>query len=271
MSRSVENVLTQSGMALLARSLSEGRPVVFTRAELGTGIAADEADLTAFTELIAKYANATVAKKRILTDGQLIVTVQFVNAEVRQTVYIEEIGLFAKLGAGGGRSEEADSAAVLFSYMTFGATPDLILSVDMASVQRVYDIPYIFNGTASVTVTISPSGMITNADVTTSGGAEDEHGESKEGKLVSLNAAGKLDVDITGDANTLDGHDSDYFAVADHDHDDATQQVHGYMSTADKARHDEMSRYLNQSLKTTDSPTFAGLTVNGYIDGARFR
>lgn len=33
------------------------------------------------------------------------------------------------------------------------------------------------------------------------------------GKILVLNAQGKLDVDITGDANTLDGHDSTYFAT----------------------------------------------------------
>ena len=37
---------------------------------------------------------------------------------------------------------------------------------------------------------------------------------ANEGKILVLNAAGKLDVDITGDANTLDGHDSGYFATA---------------------------------------------------------
>ena len=34
------------------------------------------------------------------------------------------------------------------------------------------------------------------------------------GKILVLNASGKLDVDITGDADTLDGHDATYFAVA---------------------------------------------------------
>lgn len=41
-----------------------------------------------------------------------------------------------------------------------------------------------------------------------------EASAANAGKILVLNANGKLDADITGDANTLDGHDSAYFAVA---------------------------------------------------------
>ena len=91
-----------------------------------------------------------------------------------------------------------------------------------------------------------------------------------DGKLLFMNADGKLPASITGDANTLDGHDSTYFAAASHSHSNATQSAAGFESAADKTNLDTLVSRVNQDLKTTASPTFAGLTVNGYIEGAVF-
>jgi len=262
MSRAVENVITAVGRNLLATALGTDARVVFTRAELGTGVAADAAILENYTQLIAKFRDAVIARKITRSNGVMIVTVQYLNSNLEAATYVDEIGVFAKLVDAQGN--DIANSECLFSYMTFGGTPDLILSEATATVQRVYDIPYVFNGSANITVMISQSGMITNDDVLSS---EDE---KEAGKLLRLNANGKFDVDITGDANTLDGHDADFFATADHDHDDATTAKHGYMSTTDKEWLDTLHDRVNQELNMTSSPTFASLTVNGVVRGARF-
>lgn len=91
-------------------------------------------------------------------------------------------------------------------------------------------------------------------------------------KLLYLDSNGKLPADITGDAQSLAGHDSTYFAIATHRHDNATATADGYMAKEDKTELSTLSDRVNQGVKTTDTPTFAGITLNGgYIDGAKFR
>lgn len=262
MARAVENVITNVGKQLLATALGTDSRVVFTRAKLGVGQATDSLDLKTMTGLLEDFRDAQIARKTVRTDGAMIITVQYLNSGLAAATYVDEIGVYAKLVDANGL--DVVGSECLFSYMTFGNTPDLILSEVTATVQRVYDIPYVFNGSANVTVMISQSGMITNSDVI---GSEDE---KAPGKLLKLNEDGKFDVDITGDAASLDGHDSTYFATADHDHEDATASKHGFLSVQDKGRLDTLHKRVNQELNTDSTPTFSGLTVNGVINGARF-
>lgn len=293
--RNVVNVLTNAGMNLIAQAIGTEN-IVFVNAKLGTGSfdewvsgttyavgdyvvynselykcktansdvawTASKWDAVGFKSLSAlktPYANGTagISKKRV-TDGTMIMTAQYVNTLVTEPVYINEIGVYAKL------SSQTDAQAIMFSYLTFGDYPDLILSKDTATVQRVYDIPYVFAGAAMVTVTITPSTLIANEDAVTEGGA------GAANKLLWLNEDGKFDVDITGDAITLGGHGVAYFATADHRHDNATNEADGFMSKEDKVAHDQLVQRVDQDL-TQDSTTvrFSRLHVD-YIDGARF-
>ena len=59
----------------------------------------------------------------------------------------------------------------------------------------------------------------------------------------------------------------DFYA---HRHPNATILLDGFMSKEDKVAHNLVVGRVNQDLKTTSSPTFAGLTVNGNISGATF-
>lgn len=253
MARDIENALTSQGATIIARTLAEGKPVVFTRVRLGTGVAADSADLSTFTDLITYYADASITTKKTSGAGNLVISCSFWNTNVQATTYIEEIGLYAKI--------QGDSSDVLFSYLTFGQYPDIILAAADASVQRTYDLPYVFGPGAGTSVTITPSGLLPSTDAVY---------EPEAGKLLRMDENGKLPVDITGDAITLGGHGVSYFATADHTHAAATQSAAGFESAADKTNLDTLVSRVNQNLKTTDSPTFAGMTVNGYIYGARF-
>lgn len=255
MARSVENVLTNSGRSLIARCLAAGSPIVFSRAELGTGLAGDLDKLEQRTSLIAKYANADVQKKKADDSGNLVITLAYENTGVKTSVYIEEIGVFARL------STEPDSSAVLFSYLTFGQYPTIILPETIQGMQRIFDLPFSFGSGDSVAVSINPSGMIS---------ADDVSPIALPGKILEVGDDGKLHADITGDANTLDGHDSTYFATADHSHSTATQTANGFLSSTDKRKLDTLADEVDQDLKKTSSPTFANLTINGVISGAKF-
>lgn len=254
MGRSIENTFTAGGRLLIARSLAEGKPVVFTGAEIGTGVAPDADDISTYTALISKYDDADIPTRKVDNGGNLIITASYWNTTVLTSVYIDEIGVFAKL--------EGDSDPVLFSYLTFGDYPDLILAVSDASVQRTYDLPYAFGSGTAASVIIEPSGLLP---------ASDAVDEAEAGKLLRLNAQGKLDADITGDAYTLGGHTYDWFAPATHVHAVATASADGFMSSGDKSNHDLLVSRVNQSVTTASAPIFSGLTVNGYIDGAMFR
>lgn len=259
MPRDVENVITQSGRNLMAASIGEEKKIIFTVAKIGTGVAPDGADITEYTALLNYFGDAQIAKKKVQDGGKLLLTVQFLNTNVSTPIYVDEIGIYAKLEG------QADSAAVLFSYLTLGQYPDLILTTETALIQRVYDIPYVFNGAANVVITITPSALVSNEDVVESGGS------GTAGQLLRLNDDGKFEVDITGDAATLGGRQPSEYSLSDHVHDVATNQANGFMSSTDKTNHDQLVSRVNQDLKTTATPTFAGLVVNGYIDGARFR
>ena len=254
MSRGIENSLTSAGLTLIARSLAEGKPVIFTGVSLGTGTAPDDADLSTYTALITPYDTASITTKKVNSAGNLIISASYWNTSVLSSTYIDEIGVFAKV--------DGDSSSVLFSYLTFGQYPDLILAAAEASVQRTYDIPYAFGSGTSTSVTIVPSGLLPADDAVTVATA---------GKLLRMDANGKLPTDITGSANKLGGYTYDHFAAADHGHSNATTSAAGFMSAADKAAHDTLVSRVNQGVKSSDSPTFQGLTVNGYIDGATFR
>lgn len=253
----VINVITSAGSALIARGLAQNKPVVFVRAELGTGAAgsSDVSALAARTALVEKFRNADISKKSAQGTA-LVVSAQFWNTDVLESVYISEIGLIAKLEG------EADSAAILFSYLTFGSYPDLIPLGTATPVQRIYDVPFDFASGSSATVTITPSTLV----------SEDEVSETAEaGKIVRRDAEGRIAGDIAGDAHTLGGHTYDWYAPADHSHNAATASQAGFMAANDKQALDLLAGRVDQALTRTSAPTFQGLTINGYIDGARFR
>ena len=257
----VINVITSAGSALIARGLAEEKHLVFIRGELGTGQAgtADVSALAARTALISKYANADITKKRNQGTA-LVVSAQFWNTDVQESLYIGEIGLIAKL------EDEADSAGVLFSYLTFGDHRDLIPVGTATPVQRVYDVPFDFSTGASASVTITPSTLVSEDEVSA---------DAEGGAIVRRNADGTISGDITGGAAYLILGDLQYtaddFAMAGHTHANATQSAAGFMSASDKVALDTVASRVNQDLTTTASPRFQGLTVDGYIDGARFR
>jgi len=253
MPRNIENALTNKGVALISKSIAGGFPVQFTKALLGTGVVGDGVDLKTMTALITPHDNASIAKRSVGADGTLVISCQYVNTGVTESIHVDEIGIFAA---------DPDDGEILFSYLTFGQFPDLILKAEDAAVQRVYDVPFVFGAGDTVSVTIVPSGWLASSEVVD---------DPSPGKLLRMNGAGKLPGDITGDAATLGGVAPDGYALKTHDHPVATSGKNGFMSKEDKQSLTTLGNRVNQGLTAADKPTFAGITVNGYIDGAQFR
>lgn len=217
MARGIENALTDAGRALIARSIAEGSPIVFSGAKVGTGLLPDTQDPAKQTSLIAPYADADINGSSADESANLIISVRFSNQNVLSSVYLEEIGVYAKL--------QQDAESILFSYLSFGAYPSVILAADVQGMDRTFDLPFSFGSGSTVSVEISPSGLVSASDVSDVG---------IPGKIVRANHDGKLDVSIIGDASTLQGKDPSDFAEADHSHDVASQTSSGFMSPVDK-------------------------------------
>lgn len=249
----IKTYITTDGRNLLAKSLARGFAVPFVAAEIGTGNAGTAEQIQGYTHLVNKFADAVMGGRNYEGSATCKFSVQYTTSELQTTVYITEIGIYAT---------DPDNGKILFSYTTFGEDADRLFPNSEASIYRVYDVTVLFSAGSGVTVTIDPTALLkANAASAT----------PTAGKLLYVDEDGKLPVDITGDSGTLGGHPSSYFAPADHTHSVATSSANGFMSKEDKAAHDTLVSCVNQGVKTTDTPTFAGMTVNGYIDGALFR
>ena len=81
-------------------------------------------------------------------------------------------------------------------------------------------------------------------------GDKGDKGESGASASITANEILSKIISVDGensglDADLLDGHDSDYFATVDHNHNVATQSADGFMSSADKEKLDGISEGAN--------------------------
>lgn len=245
--------LTTLGANLLAKSLAHAFPIAFVGAELGSGIPGVEDDPEAYTGLVDKFDDALLAGRMYEGSGTVKLQVQYTASDILETILVYEIGIFAT---------DPDLGPILFSYTTFGDDPDRLFPNADASFYRFYDVTLTFNAAEGVAVTINPSSLLPSNLVMAT---------PSPGKLLLVDQNGKLPASITGDAQSLQGKAAAEFATAAHIHGNASAGGAGFMSATDKQALDQVAGRVNQSLKTTDTPTFAGIVVNGFIDGAIFR
>ena len=88
---------------------------------------------------------------------------------------------------------------------------------------------------------------------------------SAAGKLVKVNAANKLPVNISGDADTLDGIHAAGFATATHTHPIATTVVDGLMSKTDKSKLDGITTVTTSAdglMSKSDKSKLDGISAN---------
>ena len=249
----IKTYITNAGRNLLAKSLARGFAIQFTAAEIGEGDAGSASEIVAYTGLVDKFDDAVMGGRNYEGNATCKFAIQYTTSGLTETVFITEIGIYAT---------DPDNGKILFSYTTFGTDADRLFPNSEASIYRVYDVTVLFAaGSGGVTVTIDPTALMK---------ANQASDSPVAGKLLYVGSDGKMHVSITGDADTLDGKHASQFSASGHTHANATTSQAGFESAADKAALDTVSGRVNQDLKTNASPTFAGLTVNGYIEGAVF-
>lgn len=248
----IKTYITTKGQNLLAKILA-GSTLEFTKCEIGTGTAGTEQQILAYTSLVAKFADAVMGGRNYEGNATCKFSVQYTTSSLQQTVYITEIGIYAT---------DPDDGVILFSYTTFGSDADRLFPNSEASIYRVYDVSVQFTTGGAVSVTIDPTALMK---------ANSASATPVAGKLLYVDANGKLPADITGDAASLGGVAASGYSQTSHVHSNASSSANGFMSKEDKSALDTLAGRVNQDLKTTATPTFAGMTVNGFIDGAVFR
>lgn len=248
----IKTYVTNKGRDLLAKALAEGFAIQFVAAELGTGTAGTDEQIMAYNSLVNKFDDAVLGGRNYESLSTCKFSVQYTTSGIVSTVYITEIGIYAT---------DPDDGKILFSYTTFGSDADRLFPNSQASIYRVYDVAVQFTASGGISVTIDPTALLK---------ANQASNTPAAGKLLFADANGKLPASITGDSSTVGGHPASDFAGVNHTHAAATQAANGFMSKDDKAALDQVVSRVDQSLKQTSSPTFAGMTVNGFIEGATF-
>lgn len=249
----IQTFITNKGADLIAKAVAGSFPISFIDAEIGTGAIGSGEDAKTYTALKVKYADAMLSNTSYEGNATCKFAAQYTASALSQSVLITEIGIFAS---------DPDLGRVLFSYTNLGDNPDRLFPTDQATFYKFYDVTLSFTATSGVTVAINPSALVPASEVSATAAA---------GKILKMNSDGKLPADITGSATKLGGVNASEYSKTNHTHTDASQSASGFLSAEDKARLDTLNNRVNQDLKSTSSPTFAGMTCNGVIVGAVFQ
>lgn len=149
--------LTSAGLTVLNKVIAAHGPLIFTKAELGSGVCTGEAACRARTSLVNKVADATLVSAR-LEGGEAKISAQYINAGLVTGFFVNEVGIYVQ--------DPDSSAQVLYCYATFGdgTTPDWIAPASSAIYTRTYDIATIISGVSSVQIMVSPSALVSQKD-----------------------------------------------------------------------------------------------------------
>ena len=110
--------ITDVGMALITRSVSEGKVLTFTRALAGDGVHSDSPNALVAMRGTRTKAMLTPSVSYDSVDESASVVTSLTNADFLTAMIISEYGLFAKL--------TGDASDVLFGYKNNKDTPDVL-------------------------------------------------------------------------------------------------------------------------------------------------
>jgi len=171
---------------------------------------------TAITALAANKITGTLTRSQLPADisGRMIKVADMATAYTTRTADNTSVGDLVKTNAG------AVYAVVDTANLDNAQGYEEIVNVGGSQIlwSQITGTPTTLAG-YGITDAVNSAEKVTTASA------------ANAGKILVLNAAGKLDVDVTGDANTLDGHDSEYFATKSWA--DGIDDVIGDDSTAD--------------------------------------
>ena len=177
--------LTTAGNAVITSLLAAQGALEFIRAEIGTGVVSSEEAARARTSLIAKAADADLISCKF-SNQQALIEMQYSNSGQTADYTIDEIAIYCK--------DPADATKeVLYCYATFGDTPDTIVKAATALYTRTYRITVYVSDLQSITVTVSPAGMVSQDDLE----ALEDSIDTKLGKAAATHAHGGIGSDGT--------------------------------------------------------------------------
>lgn len=150
--------LTNAGLVVLNKLLASKGTLEIVRAQLGSGQILDETACRARTSLLQPICDATFAGAKY-EGGEAILSVQYQNNGLENGFFVNEVGIYVKDPTSGNQ--------ILYCYATFGETPDWIAPATSAWYTRTYDVVTIIANVSNVTVTISPSALVSADDFDT--------------------------------------------------------------------------------------------------------
>ena len=148
--------LTNKGYEVLNRLLASQGTLEIVSAELGKGVILDETAARLRTSLLQKVCDADLVSVDF-EGGEARIRVQYSNAGLKTGFFVNEIGIFVKNPAGG--------ANVLYCYVSFGENPDWIAPESSAQYIREYDIKTIISNLPNVTITSTPSVLVSREEL----------------------------------------------------------------------------------------------------------
>lgn len=169
--------LTTAGSAVVTRLLATQGPLVFTRAELGSGSVTSAEAARARESLICKVADASLVSCSLDND-QAVVDVRYGNEGQTENMTVDEVAVYC-------RDPEDATREILYCYATLGDTPDTIAAATAALYTRVYKVTIQVGELTNVTVTVTPAETVSQSQFDAHA-----HGNVTNGGALTATAAG---------------------------------------------------------------------------------
>lgn len=155
MAEAFKPTLTNVGRDLL-NSIAAGGTLILTRAQLGSGQLPADAEIEPLTALLSPQAAASIKGAEAPERDHAVISLQYDNQGLAVGFEVFELGIFAK---------GADTAEVLYCYMSFGTQPDAVPAESVGKVIRSYDIPMAVDNRLALSVTIDMNALATTEDI----------------------------------------------------------------------------------------------------------
>lgn len=100
-------IVTQKGLALIAKLLVSGQPTEFTEIAIGDGIPSESEDIEKRTQLVHEHTSASILTREIKSSTTVQLETRFKASDFPEAVILNEIGVFAK---------DPDDGKILYAY-----------------------------------------------------------------------------------------------------------------------------------------------------------
>lgn len=150
-------VITKKGMQLITKLLAAGEGLTFTKVEIGSGHAGEEADLEEFTQLVSYVRDGHIAKCFPLPGKNIAsVVCQVSSIGTEEGFVATEAGLYA---------QDPDEGEILYAYLDMWDDPQYIYA-ESNSISKFFEITMsvVISKVKDVTAIISPYSMISREE-----------------------------------------------------------------------------------------------------------